>query len=128
MTKSELIARLAARNQRLVARDADEAVKMILDMLGAALAQGGRIEIRGFGSFGLNYRPPRTGRNPKSGERVQVPAKHVPHFKAGKELRERVDGVENGEEDGDDVHSAPESAPAAKGSRGAGGKPGGAGE
>ncbi|HYA65222.1 MAG TPA: integration host factor subunit beta, partial [Burkholderiaceae bacterium] len=66
--------------------------KLILDMLGDALSQGGRIEIRGFGSFSLNYRPARVGRNPKSGERVQVPAKHVPHFKAGKELRERVDG------------------------------------
>jgi len=92
LTKSELIVRLAARNPRLAARDADEAVKLILDMLGAALSQGGRIEIRGFGSFSLNYRPARVGRNPKSGERVQVPAKHVPHFKAGKELRERVDG------------------------------------
>jgi integration host factor subunit beta len=92
LTKSELITRLAARNPRLAARDADEAVKLILDMLGAALAQGGRIEIRGFGSFSLNYRPARVGRNPKSGERVEVPAKHVPHFKAGKELRERVDG------------------------------------
>jgi len=92
LTKSELILRLAARNPRLAARDADEAVKMILDMLGGALSQGGRIEIRGFGSFSLNFRPARVGRNPKSGERVQVPAKHVPHFKAGKELRERVDG------------------------------------
>lgn len=92
LTKSELIVRLAARNPRLAARDADEAVKLILDMLGGALSQGGRIEIRGFGSFSLNYRPARIGRNPKSGERVQVPAKHVPHFKAGKELRERVDG------------------------------------
>jgi integration host factor subunit beta len=59
-----------------------------------ALLAGNRIEIRGFGSFGLNYRPPRTGRNPKSGEKVQVPEKYVPHFKAGKELRERVDGAE----------------------------------
>jgi len=97
MTKSELIARLAERNPRLVARDADEAVKTILDMMGAALIQAGRIEIRGFGSFALNYRPPRVGRNPKSGERVQVPAKFVPHFKAGKELRVRVDGVEEPE-------------------------------
>ena len=56
-----------------------------------ALATGGRVEIRGFGSFSLNYRPPRVGRNPKSGERVPVPAKFVPHFKAGKELRSRVD-------------------------------------
>jgi integration host factor subunit beta len=92
LTKSELIVRLAARNPRLVARDADEAVKLILDMMGTALAQGGRIEIRGFGSFSLSFRPARIGRNPKSGERVPVPAKHVPHFKAGKELRERVDG------------------------------------
>ncbi|SPE23930.1 integration host factor (IHF), DNA-binding protein, beta subunit (modular protein) [Burkholderiales bacterium] len=92
LTKSELIVRLAARNPRLAARDADEAVKLILDLLGEALSQGGRIEIRGFGSFSLNYRPARVGRNPKSGDRVQVPAKHVPHFKAGKELRERVDG------------------------------------
>jgi integration host factor subunit beta len=91
MTKSELIARLAARFPQLVAKDADFAVKMILDAMSDALAQGDRIEIRGFGSFALNYRPPRIGRNPKSGEKVSVPEKHVPHFKAGKELRERVD-------------------------------------
>jgi len=95
MTKSELIARLAERNPRLVARDADEAVNTMLDAMTDALAGGQRIEIRGFGSFALNYRPPRIGRNPKSGDRVQVPAKHVPHFKAGKELRERVDGSES---------------------------------
>ena len=93
MTKSELIERLAERNPRLVARDADEAVKTILDAMSAALADGSRIEIRGFGSFALNYRPPRVGRNPKSGAKVHVPAKFVPHFKAGKELRERVDGA-----------------------------------
>jgi integration host factor subunit beta len=91
MTKSELIAKLAAHFPQLVASDAELAVKMILDAMAKSLSQGQRIEIRGFGSFGLNYRPPRTGRNPKSGERVQVPAKYVPHFKAGKELRERVD-------------------------------------
>ena len=108
MTKSELIARLAERNPRLVARDADEAVNTMLDAMTEALAGGQRIEIRGFGSFALNYRPPRVGRNPKSGDRVQVPAKHVPHFKAGKELRERVDGNEssvgngNGSDEGDD--------------------------
>jgi integration host factor subunit beta len=94
MTKSELIGRLAERNPRLVARDADEAVNTMLDAMTEALSTGQRIEIRGFGSFALNYRPPRVGRNPKSGDRVQVPAKHVPHFKAGKELRERVDGHE----------------------------------
>ena len=91
MTKSELIARLATRYPQLVAKDAELAVKMILDAMTKSLTQGQRIEIRGFGSFGLNYRPPRVGRNPKSGEKVKVPAKHVPHFKAGKELRERVD-------------------------------------
>jgi len=91
MTKSELIARLAERFPQLVAKDADLSVKMILDAMTEALAIGDRIEIRGFGSFSLNYRPPRTGRNPKTGSKVQVPAKYVPHFKAGKELRERVD-------------------------------------
>jgi integration host factor subunit beta len=93
MTKSELIARLAERFPQLVAKDADFAVKMILDAMSEALSQGDRIEIRGFGSFALNYRPPRVGRNPKSGEKVSVPEKWVPHFKAGKELRERVDGA-----------------------------------
>ena len=91
MTKSDLIARLAERFPQLVAKDADFAVKMILDAMSEALVRGDRIEIRGFGSFALNYRPPRVGRNPKSGEKVSVPAKWVPHFKAGKELRERVD-------------------------------------
>ncbi|MDA0189926.1 MAG: integration host factor subunit beta [Proteobacteria bacterium] len=93
MTKSELIARLAERFPQLVAKDADFAVKMVLDAMSEALARGDRIEIRGFGSFALNYRPPRIGRNPKSGEKVSVPEKWVPHFKAGKELRERVDGT-----------------------------------
>ncbi len=102
MTKSELIARLAERNPRLVARDADEAVNTMLDAMTDALAGGQRIEIRGFGSFALNYRPPRVGRNPKSGDRVQVPAKYVPHFKAGKELRERVDGEAGSDSNGED--------------------------
>lgn len=91
MTKSELITRLAEKFPQLVAKDADFAVKMIIDALTAALARNDRIEIRGFGSFALNYRPPRVGRNPKSGDKVHVPEKYVPHFKAGKELRERVD-------------------------------------
>ncbi len=94
MTKSELIARLAERFPQLVAKDADFAVKMILDAMTDALVRGDRIEIRGFGSFALNYRPPRVGRNPKSGDKVSVPAKWVPHFKAGKELRERVDKMD----------------------------------
>ena len=91
MTKSELIARLAARYPQLVAKDAELAVKTMLDMMAKSLSQGQRIEIRGFGSFSLNYRPPRNGRNPKTGEKVTVQEKYVPHFKAGKELRERVD-------------------------------------
>ncbi|HEY8069376.1 MAG TPA: integration host factor subunit beta [Burkholderiales bacterium] len=94
MTKSELIARLAQRYPQLVAKDAEYAVKMILDAMTHSLLNGHRIEIRGFGSFGLNYRPPRVGRNPKSGEKVHVPEKYVPHFKAGKELRERVDALD----------------------------------
>ncbi len=93
MTKSDLIAKLADRFPQLVAKDADFAVRMILDALSEALAKGDRIEIRGFGSFSLNYRPPRVGRNPKSGDKVSVPEKWVPHFKAGKELRERVDSA-----------------------------------
>ena len=95
MTKSDLIARLAERFPQLVAKDADFAVKMILDAMSEALAKGDRIEIRGFGSFALNYRPPRVGRNPKSGDKVSVPEKWVPHFNAGKELRERVDSALN---------------------------------
>jgi len=94
MTKSELIARLAERFPQLVAKDAELAVKVILDAMTEALARGDRIEIRGFGSFSLNHRPPRIGRNPRSGERVDVPEKWVPHFKAGKELRERVDAAD----------------------------------
>jgi integration host factor subunit beta len=91
VTKSELIAALAARYSQLTARDTDYAVKTVLDAMTKALAEGQRIEIRGFGSFSLSERAPRVGRNPKSGERVMVPGKQVPHFKAGKELRERVD-------------------------------------
>ncbi|MDR3055648.1 MAG: integration host factor subunit beta [Zoogloeaceae bacterium] len=92
MTKSELIDQLAARFPQLIAKDADFAVKMMLDAMSGALVAGDRIEIRGFGSFSLNYRPPRVGRNPKSGEQVEVPEKWAPHFKAGKELRERIRG------------------------------------
>ena len=93
MTKSELIACLAERYPQLVAKDADFAVKTILDSISEALAVGQRVEIRGFGSFSLNSRPPRIGRNPKSGEQVMVPEKRAPHFKPGKELRERVDAM-----------------------------------
>jgi len=91
VTKSELIAALAASHPQLAAIDTDVAVKTILDSMVNALARGQRIEIRGFGSFSLSERAPRVGRNPKTGEQVMVPGKCVPHFKAGKELRERVD-------------------------------------
>ena len=90
MTKSELIERLAKHYPQLVVQDAQVVVRTILDVLAESLTRGQRVEIRGFGSFGLNYRPPRTGRNPKSGDEVQVPAKYVPHFKVGKELRDRI--------------------------------------
>ena len=93
MTKSELIEILSRRQPHLKSDDVDLAVKSLLEMMGGALAQGERIEIRGFGSFSLHYRPPRLGRNPKTGDSVALPAKHVPHFKPGKELRERVSGV-----------------------------------
>jgi integration host factor subunit beta len=90
MTRSDLIARLGELHPQLLTKDAELSVKVILDTLATTLARGERVEIRGFGSFALNYRPPRQGRNPKTGDKVKVPAKYVPHFKAGKELRERV--------------------------------------
>ncbi len=93
MTKSELIAVLANRFPQLALRDADVAVKTMLEAMTQSLANGQRIEIRGFGSFSLSQRASRVGRNPKSGERVIVPAKQVPHFKPGKGLRERVDNA-----------------------------------
>lgn len=94
MTKSELIEALTLRQAHLKADDVDLAVKTLLDQMGDALADGERIEIRGFGSFSLHFRPPRIGRNPKTGDSVALPGKHVPHFKPGKELRERVNGVD----------------------------------
>lgn len=90
MTKSELIERIAARQPQLSIKDVELAVKTILEDMSEALATGGRIEIRGFGSFSLHFRAPRTGRNPKTGESVDLQGKYVPHFKPGKELRDRV--------------------------------------
>lgn len=90
MTKSELIEALAQRQNHLAFSDVEMAVKNVLEQMSRSLAKGRRIEIRGFGSFSLHYRPPRMGRNPKSGDAVALPGKHVPHFKPGKELRERV--------------------------------------
>lgn len=91
MTRSDLVEELAARFGQLTQRDAEYAVKTILDALSDALVRGHRIEIRGFGSFSVNRRPPRMGRNPRSGEAVHIPEKRVPHFKPGKALRETVD-------------------------------------
>jgi integration host factor subunit beta len=91
MTKSELIEALAEQHPDLPLKDVELAVKNIIDNMAESLASGERIEIRGFGSFSLHYRAPRTGRNPKTGESVELEAKYVPHFKPGKELRERVD-------------------------------------
>ena len=90
MTKSELIQALASQQNHLAFNDVELAVKNALEQMSQALAQGERIEIRGFGSFSLHFRPPRMGRNPKTGTAVALPGKHVPHFKPGKELRERV--------------------------------------
>ena len=91
MTRSDLVELLAERFGQLTQRDADAAVKTILDAMSDALVRGHRIEIRGFGSFSINRRPPRVGRNPRSGEEVTIPEKLVAHFKPGKALREAVD-------------------------------------
>jgi len=91
MTRSDLVEELANRFGQLTHRDAEYAVKTILDAVSDALVRGHRIEIRGFGSFSVNRRPPRMGRNPRSGESVAIPEKRVPHFKPGKALREAVD-------------------------------------
>ena len=90
MTKSELIEQIAARRSELSAKEVEAAVRVILDDITNALAEGGRVEIRGFGSFSLHFREPRTGRNPKTGDPVDLDGKYVPHFKPVKELREQV--------------------------------------
>lgn len=114
MTKSELIDALAEAFQQLPIRDIDFSVKTLLDAMVDNLASGKRIEIRGFGSFSLSQRSPRMGRNPKSGELVEVPGKKVPHFKAGKDLRLRVNeqfqrqlSEASAEQDADDELSEP---------------------
>jgi integration host factor subunit beta len=95
MTKSELIEIITAKQKHLPAKDVELALKQILEIMSDALSQGERIEIRGFGSFSLHFRPPRQGRNPKTGEAVALSGKYVPHFKPGKDLRERVnDGAD----------------------------------
>lgn len=95
MTKSELIERLSQKQNYLSPKDVEFAVKSLIEEMALTLAQGGRIEVRGFGSFSLHFRPPRMGRNPKTGDAVPLTGKYVPHFKPGKELRERVMKVEN---------------------------------
>jgi len=90
MTKSELIEKLALTHDSIAAKDVELAVKEILEQMVSALADKDRIEVRGFGSFSLHFRAPRTGRNPKTGETVELNGKYVPHFKPGKELRDRV--------------------------------------
>ncbi len=94
MTKSDLIEQLAANRMHMPAKDVEAAIKEILEQMASTLQNGDRIEIRGFGSFSLHYRAPRVGRNPKTGDKVELTGKYVPHFKPGKELRERVNIVE----------------------------------
>ena len=90
LTKSDLIDNLARNQGHLAYKDVELAVKSLIEKMSSALSRGDRIEIRGFGSFSLHYRPPRIGRNPKSGDKVSLPGKYVPHFKPGKELRDRA--------------------------------------
>lgn len=91
MTKSELIERLTLRYPQMNASAVEESVKLVIEKICQTLEKGDRVEIRGFGSFSLHHRDARVGRNPKTGESVDVPAKSIPYFRAGKELRERVD-------------------------------------
>lgn len=97
MTKSELIESIAAKQTQLSVKDVELAIKTMIEHMAQTLASGERIEIRGFGSFSLHYRAARTGRNPKTGDSVTLTGKYVPHFKPGKELRDRVNqGLESG--------------------------------
>lgn len=90
MTKSELIEKISNSQDQLPPRDVEQAVRMIVEKMSSALINNQRIEIRGFGSFSLHYRAPRVGRNPKTGDAVKLRGKYVPHFKPGKDLRNRV--------------------------------------
>ena len=95
ITRSELIESLVEKQPHLAHKDVELAVKAILDSMAGAFEQGERIEIRGFGSFSLHYRPSRVGRNPKTGQSVNVEDKFSPHFKPGQELKERVNVINN---------------------------------
>ena len=110
MTKSELIESIAAKQSHLPYRDIEHSIKTLLDEMSKSLSSGQRIEIRGFGSFCLHYRPPRIGRNPKTGDSVSLPGKYVPHFKPGKELRERVDDPPTSQRAADTMPAAVRSA------------------
>jgi len=94
MIKSELIAKIAGANPHLYHRDIERIVNVIFDEIVDALARGDRVELRGFGAFTVKHRPPRVGRNPRTGTSVSVDEKFVPFFKTGKELRERLNGEE----------------------------------
>ncbi len=96
MTKSELIEVLARKQSHLSHKDVEDAVKSLIEQMSESLSNNERIEIRGFGSFSLHFRPPRIGRNPKTGDAVSLSGKYVPHFKPGKELRERVNTSRQG--------------------------------
>ncbi|MFC3034311.1 integration host factor subunit beta [Pseudoalteromonas fenneropenaei] len=96
MTKSELIEQLAEQHAHIPMKDVENAVKEILELMAGSLSASERIEIRGFGSFSLHFRAPRVGRNPKTGDTVDLDGKHVPHFKPGKELRDRVNASIDG--------------------------------
>ncbi|KAF1019621.1 MAG: Integration host factor subunit beta [Paracidovorax wautersii] len=98
MIRSDIVDALADKFSQLTNKDSEQAVKTILDAMSDALVRGHRIEIRGFGSFSINRRPPRMGRNPRTGEAVAIAEKRVPHFKPGKALREAVDGQVSAEE------------------------------
>jgi len=119
MTKSELIEILAAKHSHLNHKDVELAVKSLIEQMSQSLSTGNRIEIRGFGSFSLHYRPPRMGRNPKTGDAVALAAKYVPHFKPGKELRERVNVYARQDAPADAAPASPgesSTAPAGEGS------------
>lgn len=109
ITRSELITQLSKRQKYFSTRDVDKALKTMIEHMIETLARGGRIEIRGFGSFSLHYRQPRAGHNPKTGESVGLPARYVPHFKPGKELREQVNAAYLENTTGEQGHDDPES-------------------
>jgi len=115
VTKSELIERVAAKQTHLSVKDVELAVKTVLEEMAQAMATGQRIEIRGFGSFSLHYRKSRTGRNPKTGEAVDIDGKHVPHFKPGKDLRDRVNNAM-----AEEIANSPDGQPQEAGSGGDG--------